>query len=325
MRPSRLRRNSSAAASASRAFSQRGQRSRKSTAARVPSSSSNAGLTPPSSGYWRSTCAAKEWMVPISIRSSSESTWRPRPRAAVGSPKSSSPPSSSSTRSPATSRASHVPSRSRISLAARTVNVSARSREGSVPAARRLWRRSRTTRVVCPCPRRPRSTTRRSWPHDLPVPRHRQRPLRLPAHAAVVLPADPAEIAVRAVSALLVRDAHEEPPVADERGKVGDGLLDVVAAPRPVGGEEATREAFLADLVHGRVAAQVLVDELEDRLRGDGSANAVTRRNRGGERQVERRLELLAAARLGGERGLPVVVEAALVVDDAQQSGTAVP
>ena len=152
MRPNRLRRNSSAAASASRAFSQRGQRSRKSTAARVPSSSSNAGLTPPSSGYWRSTCAAKEWMVPISIRSSSESTWRPRPRAAVGSPKSSSPPSSSSTRSPATSRASHVPSRSRISLAARTVNVSARSREGSVPAARRLWRRSRTTRVVLPVP-----------------------------------------------------------------------------------------------------------------------------------------------------------------------------
>ena len=152
MRPNRLRRNSSAAASASRAFSQRGQRSRKSTAARVPSSSSNAGLTPPSSGYWRSTCAAKEWMVPISIRSSSESTWRPRPRAAVGSPKSSSPPSSSSTRSPATSRASHVPSRSRISLAARTVKVSARSREGSVPAARRLWRRSRTTRVVLPVP-----------------------------------------------------------------------------------------------------------------------------------------------------------------------------
>ena len=170
MRPNRLRRNSSAAASASRAFSQRGQRSRKSTAARVPSSSSNAGLTPPSSGYWRSTCAAKEWMVPISIRSSSESTWRPRPRAAVGSPKSSSPPSSSSGsgRRPPRKRPikerrpswlgwrisswSAPDSRIQPSLAARTVKVSARSREGSVPAARRLWRRSRTTRVVLPVP-----------------------------------------------------------------------------------------------------------------------------------------------------------------------------
>src|SRR5207253_3130463 len=126
----------------------------------------------------------------------------------------------------------------------------------------------------------------------------------------------------------LARDEPREPRAEPVAHLVGGAHRERERQePRGLGTrrEEATREAFLAHLVHGRVAAQVLVDELEDRLRGDGSANAVTRRNRGGKRQVERRLELLAAARLGGERGLPVVVEASLVVDDAQPPGAAVP
>src|SRR5205823_5548661 len=169
------------------------------------------------------------------------------------------------------------------------------------------------------------STTRHSSPHDLPVPCQGGRALGLPTQPPVVLPADRAEVAVRAVAALPVRDVDEEPAVADEGGEGGHRLLDVVAAAvRLLGGEDAY-QTLLADLVHLRVAPQVVLDELEDRLGRRRAGHAVARRDGGREPEVEGRLELLAPARLRRERRLPVNAEAPLVVDDAERARPAVP
>src|SRR6059058_783003 len=175
------------------------------------------------------------------------------------------------------------------------------------------------------CPPRPRSTTRHSSRHDLPVPCQGGHALGLPTQPPVVLPADRAEVAVRAVAALPVRDVDEEPAVADEGGEGGHRLLDVVAAAvRLLGGEDAY-QTLLADLVHLRVAPQVVLDELEDRSRRHRTGHAVARRDGGREPEVEGRLELLAPARLRRERRLPVSPEAPLVVDDAERARAAVP
>src|SRR2546427_9262223 len=178
-----------------------------------------------------------------------------------------------------------------------------------------------------PCPPRPRSTTRDSRPHDLPVACQRRCPVRLglATQPAVVLPADRAEVAARAVAALPVRDVDEEPAVADEAREGGRRLFDVVSAGVQLLGGEDAYQTLLADLVHPRVAPQVVLDELEDRLGRHGAGHAVARRDGGREPEVEGRLELLAPARLRRERRLPVNAEAALVVDDAERARPPVP
>src|SRR5437773_10676537 len=193
-----------------------------------------------------------------------------------------------------------------------------RSRADSGAAAARPGWSSR-------CPPRPRSTTRDSRPHDLPVPCQCGHALGLATQPPVVLPADRPEVAARAVAALPVRDVDEEPAVADEAGEGGDRLFDVVAAGVRLLGGEGAYQTLLADLVHRRVAPQVVLDELEDRLGRHRTGHAVARRDGGREPQVEGRLELLAPARLRRERRLPVNPEAPLVVDDAERARPPVP